>query len=258
MRPHTPNVDLQAAARESMLKQRFQPDLPPAAKQQLSELQQHPPKVAADGNIRDLRALLWSSIDNDTSRDLDQLEVADRLPNGDARVRIAIADVDAFVAKGSPIDNFAAQQTTTVYAGVHNFSMLPDQLSTDATSLLENGDKLSVVYEFVVSAEGTVKSSDIYRAVVHNHAQLAYNAVGAWLENTGPAPEKVAASPELKAQLRLPDEIAQALRNERHVHGALDLETVELRPLVFHDQIVDLVSQEKNRATELIEDFMVA
>src|SRR5205085_7362414 len=132
--PHVSHFDLQEAARQSMLEHGFEPQYSPEVHQQLAELKAHPPQIAAGGDIRDLRDLLWSSIDNDTSKDLDQIEVADRLPNGDARVRIAIADVDAFVAKGSPIDSFAAQQTTTVYAGVHNFSMLPDQVSTNATS----------------------------------------------------------------------------------------------------------------------------
>ena len=136
--------------------------------------------------------------------------------------------------------------------------MLPEQLSTDITSLLENGDKLSVVYEFVVGSDGTVKSSDIYRALVHNKAQLTYNGIGAWLEDSGPMPEKVAASAELQAQLKLQDTIAQALRNERYLHGALNIETIEMRPLMVNDQIIDLVRQGKNRATELIEDFMIA
>ena len=255
---HTPHIDLQAAAKETMLKQGFLPDFSPAVQAQLTALQAHPPQVAPTKEIRDLRNLLWSSIDNDTSRDLDQLEVAERMPNGDARVLIAIADVDAFVPKDSPIDQHASQQTTTVYTGVRNFSMLPEPLSTGLTSLLESGDRLAVVTEFVVGGDGSVKSGDVYRAIVHNKAQLTYNAVGAWLEGTGPAPAKVAASAELQTQLKLQDEVAQALRNERHQHGALNIETIEMRPVILNDQIVDLVRQEKNRATELIEDFMIA
>ena len=255
---HSSPIDLQAAAKQVMLERGFEPEFPPQIQQQLSSLQTHPPKAVPNGEIRDLRSLLWSSIDNDTSRDLDQIEVAERQPNGDSRVLVGIADVDAFVPKGSPIDQHAAKETTTVYAGVRIFPMLPEELSTGATSLLEKGDKLSIVIEFTVSSDGQVKSSDVYRAVVRNQAQLTYNAVGAWLEGRGPAPEKVAASAELQAQLKLQDQIAQALKKKRYEQGALNIETIETRPLMVNQKIVDIVRQEKNRATELIEDFMIA
>ena len=202
--------------------------------------------------------MFWSSIDNDTSRDLDQIEVAERLPNGDIKVSIGIADVDAFVSKDSAIDQHASEQTATIYAGVENFPMLPEELSTGASSLLENQDMLSVVIEFVAGADGVVKSSDVYRAVVRNKAQLAYNAVGAWLEDSGDPPTKVAASAELQAQLKLQDEIAQALKNQRYRHGALNVESSEIRPVIVDQQIVDVVREQKNHATELIEDFMIA
>jgi VacB/RNase II family 3'-5' exoribonuclease len=183
--------------------------------------------------------------------------VAERLPDGTTRVMVAIADVDAFVPKGSPIDQDAARQTTTVYTGVGNFSMLPEALSTGATSLLEAADKLALVIELGVGANGHVQSSTVYRAVVRNTAQLTYNAVGRWLEGSAPAPPKVAASPDLQAQLRLQDAAAQALRNERYRHGALNIETIETRPVMLNDQIVGVEQEEKNRATELIEDFMI-
>jgi exoribonuclease-2 len=245
-------------ARQAMTENGFEPDFSPQAQQQLTELKAHPPKFAPGGNIRDLRELLWSSIDNDTSRDLDQIEVAERLPNGDTKVLVGIADVDAFVPKGTPIDTHAGKETTTVYTGVKIFPMLPEQLSTDSSSLLEAGDKLSVVIEFVVGAEGSVHSGNIYQAIVRNKAQLTYNAVGAWLESRGSAPEKVAASLQLQSQLKLQDEAAQSLRNERYRHGALNIESIETHPLIVNEQIVDVVRQEKNRATELIEDFMIA
>ncbi len=236
----------------------FQPDFPPEVPQQLAGLKAHPPQIAAGGDVRDLRSLLWSSIDNDTSRDLDQIEVAERLPNGNVKVMIGIADVDAFVAKGTPMDLHAARETTTVYAGVRNFPMLPEELSTGATSLLENQDLFSVIIEFEVDGTGIVKSSNVYRAIVRNKAQLQYNSVGAWLEGTAPAPPKVAASAELQAQLKLQDEVAQKLKVHRFQNGALSLDTDELRPLMLNEQVVDVVKQQKNRATELIEDFMVA
>ncbi len=241
-----------------MLENGFEPDFPPPVQQQLSDLGAHPPEVAPNENIRDLRHLLWSSIDNDTSRDLDQIEVAERLPTGETKVLVGIADVDTFAAKGSAIDQHAAKETTTVYTGVRNFPMLPEQLSTGTSSLLEGADKLSIVIEFVVAADGCVKSGSVYRAIVRNKAQLTYDAVGAWLEGKGAPPDKVAASAELESQLHLQDEIAQALKNERHRHGALNIETTEVRPVLLNQQVVGVVKQQKNRATELIEDFMIA
>jgi exoribonuclease-2 len=255
--PNPSHFDLQAAAKQLMLQNGFEPDFPPAVQQQLAQIKSKPPQ-AAPANVKDLRDLLWSSIDNDTSRDLDQIEYAEKLPEGTTRVLVGIADVDSFVPKDSPIDQHAARETCTVYAGVRNFPMLPEELSTGTTSLLEVDGKLSVVTEFVVDGNGDVSKHQIYPALVVNKAQLAYNGVGAWLEGTGPAPAKVAASPDLQSQLRLQDEVAQALKNERYRHGALNIETTEVHPVILNDQIVDLQKQEKNRATELIEDFMIA
>jgi VacB/RNase II family 3'-5' exoribonuclease len=252
------HVDLQATAKDVMRQHGFEPDFPPAVQQQLADLQVHPPAIAAGGNVRDLRDRLWSSIDNDTSRDLDQIEVAERLSNGDVKVLVGVADVDAFVPKQSAIDQHAARETTTVYTGIRNFPMLPEELSTGKTSLLENQDRLSVVIEFVADGGGHVTSSDVYRALVRNRAQLQYNSVGAWLEGTAAAPPKVGASADLQAQLRLQDEVAQKLKNRRYENGALNLETDETYPLVLNAQVVDVVSQQKNHATELIEDFMIA
>jgi exoribonuclease-2 len=251
-------VDLQEAARQTMRAHGFEPEFPPAAVEQLAAIMARPAPIAPGPGVRDLRALLWSSIDNDTSRDLDQIEVAERLANGDTKVLVAIADVDSLVPKHTPIDEHAAIETTTVYAGVRNFPMLPEALSTGATSLLEGGDKLGLVIESIVSADGHLQSSTVYRAVIRNKAQLTYDAVGAWLEGRGPAPAKVAASPDLQAQLRLQDGVAQALKTERFRHGALNLETIETHPVLMNEQVVDVARQEKNRATELIEDFMIA
>lgn len=241
-----------------MIENGFDLDPPPGVPAQLSDLDHHAPAVAATADSRDLRHLPWSSIDNDTSRDLDQLEVAEQLSNGAIKVMVAIADVDAFVPKSSPIDQFASRQTTTVYAGVRTFPMLPERLSTGATSLQEGADKLAVIIEFAVAASGQVQSSQVYRAVVRNTAQLTYRTVGAWLERRGAAPPKVAASTTLRAQLELQDAAAQILRKERYRHGALNIETIETRPVLLGDQVERLEQQEKNRATELIEDFMIA
>jgi VacB/RNase II family 3'-5' exoribonuclease len=252
------HLDLQAVAKDVVRQHGFQPDFPPAVQQQLAQLRAHPPAISAGGAVRDLRDQLWSSIDNDTSRDLDQIEVAERLSNGDVKVLVGIADVDAFVPKQSAIDQHAARETTTVYTGIRNFPMLPEELSTGKTSLLEHQDCLSVVIESVVDGDGHVTSSDVFRALVRNQAQLQYNSVGAWLQGTAAAPPKVAASADLEAQLRLQDEVAQKLRSRRYENGALDLQTNEVLPLVLNAQVVDVVKQQKNHATELIEDFMIA
>jgi exoribonuclease-2 len=248
------NPDLQSIARQVMLDYGFNPDFPPPVQQQLAQLKSTPP---ADG-LRDLRNLLWSSIDNDTSKDLDQIEVAEPLPSGDVKIMVGIADVDTDVPRDSAIDQHACSQATTVYTGVRNFSMLPEKLSTGLTSLLENQDNASIIIEFVVSADGHVKSTDLYRALVRNRAQLTYAGVGGWLENTAPAPSKVAASTDLQAQLKLQNTVAQALRQQRYRHGALNIETIEVRPILINDRVADVVKQEKNLGTELIEDFMIA
>ena len=252
------HFDLQAAAKQVMLEKGFQPDFSPAVQQQLAEIKSKPPQLAVSKEVRDLRNLLWSSIDNDTSRDLDQIEVAEKLPDGKVKVLVGIADVDAFVEQNTPIDQHAARETTSVYTGVHIFPMLPEELSTGATSLLPDADKLCMIVEFVVDSGGNVASQDVYRGLVRNKAQLTYNAVGAWLENRGAAPPAVAASPELQSQLQLQDQVSQALKNERYRRGALNIETLEVRPLMQNGKVVDLVKQEKNRATDIIEDFMIA
>src|SRR5580700_9643841 len=213
--PNPTQVDLQAVAKEVMQQRGFNPDFPPAVKKQLADLRAHPPQIAAGKDVRDLRNLLWSSLDNDTSRDLDQIEAAERLPHGAVTVLVGIADVDAFVPKLTDIDQHAAGETTTVYARVRNFPRLPEELSTGKTSLLENQDCLSVVVDFVVDSAGLVKSPSVYRAVVRNKAQLQYNSLGAWLEGKSPAPPKVAASSDLQAQLKLQDEVAQQLKKQR-------------------------------------------
>jgi len=251
------HLDLQATARQIMQENGFEPDFPPEVSGQLSTLRTQP-AVPESPDIRDMRSLLWSSIDNDTSRDLDQIEVAERGPNGDVRIMVGIADVDAFVPKQTPIDQHAGRETTTVYTGIRNFPMLPEELSTGLSSLLENQDRLGIVIDFTVDAQGSIKSSDVYRALVRNKAQLQYNSVGAWLEGSAAAPPKVAASSDLQDQLKLQNDVAQKLKNRRFEHGALNLQTDEVHPLVLNDKVVDVVKQQKNHATELIEDFMVA
>jgi exoribonuclease-2 len=257
------HFNLVAAAHAAMIEHGFQPDFPAATGAELAAIEAHPAPPAVPG-IKDLTGLLWSSIDNDTSKDLDQIEWAERLADGRIRVLIGVADVDARVRLGTAIDSHAKSETTSVYTGVKVFPMLPAELSEGITSLNENEDRVAHVIEFSVDAAGTASDGKVYAALVRNRAQLAYNGVGAWLEGTGPAPAKVAASAgpnpvtDLAAQLKLQDTAAQRMVGGRFQHGALDLETIETRPLMQAEEAVEIVRLQKNRATSLIEEFMVA
>ena len=251
------HFNLVAAAHAAMIEHGFQPDFPAGTDAELAAIQAHPAPPAVPG-IQDLRSLLWSSIDNDTSKDLDQIEWAEPLPDGRIRVLIGVADVDARVSPGTVIDGHAKSETTSVYTGVKVFPMLPAELSEGITSLNENEDRVAHVIEFSVDAAGTASDGKVYAALVRNRAQLAYNGVGAWLEGTGPAPAKVAASPDLAAQLKLQDSAAQRMVGGRFQHGALDLETIETTPVTLAGEVVDIARLQKNRATSLIEEFMVA
>ena len=240
-----------------MIEHGFEPDFPAGTEAELASIQAHSGVPGSD-NVMDLRRLLWSSIDNDTSKDLDQIEWAEQMSDGRVRILIGVADVDSRVAAGTVLDGHARSETTSVYTGVKVFPMLPVELSEGVTSLNENEDRAAVVIEYVVDPTGCVAEGKAYRALVRNRAQLAYNSVGAWLDGTAPAPEKVSASGELAAQLKLQDRAAQSMLGCRFQHGALDLETIETRPVMLRDEAIDIARQQKNRATSLIEEFMVA
>lgn len=251
----TINFDLPAAAHEEMIRNGFHPDFPAAERSQVAKLATQP--IQLGGDLRDLRHLLWSSIDNDTTRDLDQLEFAERAAS-EVRLLIAIADVDRDVTVDSPIDRHAASETTSVYTAVRTFPMLPEELSTNLTSLLESQDRAAVVIELMLDSAGSIASSSIYRALVRNKAQLTYNQVGPWLQKTAAAPGKVESSPELQQQLQLQDEVAGKLRANRLRLGALNFDRVEAQPIVKDGKVQGLTARVKNRANDLIEDFMVA
>ena len=211
------------------------------------------------GEILDLRALPWFSIDNDDTRDLDQLSVAQPLAGGSARLLVAVADVDAMVRPGGAVDDHAGANTTSVYTAAGVFPMLPEVLSTDLTSLHEGQERLAVVVDMLVQADGTVPEATIYRASVFNRAKLTYDAVSSWLDGEGAAPARLATVPGLEEQLRLHDALAGQLRQWRQERGALNVKTVSSRP-VFDDagRLVDLRPDEKNRAKDLIADLMIA
>jgi VacB/RNase II family 3'-5' exoribonuclease len=247
---------LKDIARRAMIQRGLLPDFSQAALAEASALTRA--ATAGGPSVRDLRRLLWASIDNDDSRDLDQLSVAERLPNGAVTIRVAIADVDASVPVSSAIDGHARTNTTSVYTAAEIFPMLPERLSTDLTSLGEREERLAVVVEMTIAGDGAVARSDVYRAVVVNQAKLAYRTVAAWLDGAAPAPERVSAVPGLDEQLRIQDEVAQRMKRLRARHGALDLETVEARP-VFEDGVLTALRPDPtNRARALIEDFMIA
>ncbi len=247
---------LQRIARRVMTERGLLPDFSPAALQQLAGIKT--PATVDGGKVRDMTNLLWASIDNDDSRDLDQLTVAEAMPGDMTKILVAIADVDSLVKAGTAIDQHARHNTTSVYTAAEIFPMLPENLSTNLTSLNVHEDRLSVVIEMVIGADGSLHDSDIYRARVRNQAQLAYNGVASWLEGSGSVPEAVNAVKGLEENLRLQDRVAQSLKNLRHTHGALSFETVEAKPVFDGDSIRELAVEEKNRAKDIIEDFMIA
>jgi VacB/RNase II family 3'-5' exoribonuclease len=247
---------LKSIAHRAMLERSLLPDFSPQALAELGRMQL---SVAIDNNtIRDMRHLLWASIDNNDSRDLDQLTVAEAMPDGRVRIMVAIADVDSLIKEGSAINEHARHNTTSVYTSAEIFPMLPEKISTNLTSLNFNEDRISIVIEMLVSADGSLEDSNIYRAWVHNHAKLAYNSVAAWLDGNGKVPEAISSVPGLDENLRIQDKAAQSMKKRRHVHGALSLETIEAKPVFDGDQIHSLEIEEKNRAKEIIEDFMIA
>ena len=250
------NFDLAASGREEMIRNGFDPDFSPAIVQQLTALKTQPAPLAG-GPVRDLRDRLWSSIDNDSSRDLDQIEVAERV-NGGTLVLVGIADVDSCVARGTPIDGHAASQTTTVYTPARTFPMLPELLSTDLTSLTPGQDRLAVVIEMLVADDGTIASSSIYRALVRNQFQLTYGSIGPWLEGSIPPPANISAAVSLQEQLKIQDEAARRLREQRGRLGALNFDRVEAEPVIANGQVKDIAARRTNRASALIEDFMLA
>jgi VacB/RNase II family 3'-5' exoribonuclease len=252
------SVDLREMARQAMIDEGFEPDFPPNVEREVRALNEAAILSGVEGEARDLRGLLWSSIDNEESRDLDQVEFLERLPDGGVRLFIGIADVDEFVPQGSAIDARAGHNTTSVYTGVETFPMLPERLSTDLTSLLEGVDRLALIIELIVDEEGQVRATDVYRALVHNHAKLVYETVGAWLESEDPAPPFISRVPGLEEQLRLQYEVTEKLRALRKQNGALNLETIEAKPVTVDGKVVDLSTTEHNRARDIIEGFMVA
>jgi exoribonuclease-2 len=233
-------------------------DFPPAVLREAQSLTKPGSETYSDDSIKDMREVLWSSIDNNESRDLDQVEYVERLPDGRLRLLVGIADVDMFVPKGSVIDQQAFVNTVSVYTPAIIFPMLPEQLSTDKTSLLEGQDRLAVVMELIITGEGVVSSKNVYRAAVRNHAKLTYGEVGEWLEGRSSAPGVVINVIGLEDQIRLQWEATERLHALRKENGALELETVEAEPVLSGGEVIRLDIKRHNRAQSIIESFMIA
>jgi VacB/RNase II family 3'-5' exoribonuclease len=254
--PQSNRAHLRAIAVQAMRNRGLDPDFPAAALAQVAAVKG--PAQTSEEPVQDLRQLLWCSIDNDDSRDLDQLSVAEAMSGGNVKIFVAVADVDVIVQKGSPVDKHAAQNTTSVYTPAVIFPMLPERLSTDITSLADQQDRLSIVVEFVTAPDGTVGASNIYGAMVRNRAKLAYNSVGAWLAGEGPLPAAAASVPGMDQQLKMQDSAAQALNKKRDERGALEFQTVEVEAVFDGDTLNDVKAKESNRAKDLIANFMIA
>jgi len=246
---------LQRIARRAMMERGLLPDFSVQAIAELNGI--HGAVTKVEESTRDFRNLAWCSIDNDDSRDLDQLTVSEAMPQGAVKILVAVADVEAVVKKQSALDDHAKHNTTSVYTAAQVFPMLPEKLSNDLTSLNLESDRLAIVIEMVMAGDGSLQSSDIYRATVRNHAKLAYNSVAGWLEGSGPMPQAIGAVNGLDENLRLQDRTARKLKSLRHEHGALDLETIETRPVFDGDEIKDLEAEKRNCAKDIIEDFMI-
>jgi len=251
------HIDLPARAHQEMLAAGFAPDFEPAVKQQIQTIEQNANNFDRNA-LKDLRSLLWSSIDNPESKDLDQIEYAEELPDGNMRAVIAIADVDYLAAKGSACDKHAYINTTSVYTGIVTYPMLPDELSFDLTSLVADQDRAAIIIDLVVDSVGLVSKSSIYQGLVRNKAKLDYQTVGNWLGQGGKPPAKIAAIDGLADQLQLQSKIKELIHNQRKQQGSLYLHTLEATPIVHEGEILDLELVEDNPARDLIENFMIA
>jgi len=249
-------TQLQEIAYQAMIDRNLLPEFSSRAKKELAKIDKVP--ALSGKRVKDLRHLPWCSIDNDDSLDLDQLSVAENVHKGLVKIRVAVADVDALVKKGGAIDDHARHNTTSVYTAAEIFPMLPNKLSNDLTSLNLDEDRPAVVIEMSIDERGKVRESSVMQAMVRNHAKLTYDSISLWLTGRGPAPEALKKIKGLDENLRTQDRIAQLLRKNRYERGALDLETIQSRPIFEKDMIKSLLAEKSDRANELIEDFMIA
>ena len=253
---HYSRKDIARIATHAMVERGLEPEFSPAVMQQVDKI--NAPGEDLDPNIFDLTELLWCSLDNDDSRDLDQLTVAEELKNGLIKIFVAIADVDAVVKKDTPIDQHAKMNAASIYTSARIFPMLPEKLSTNLTSLNPDEDRLAIVVEMVIDNEGFVTSPHVYRAKVRNKAQLAYDAISDWIDGKIPPPEALAKVKGMAEQLQIQDKTAQIIRKRRRAQGSLELEIFEPKAIFEGEKVVGIVQQVQNRGRQLIEEFMIA
>ena len=253
---HYSRKDIARIATNAMVERGLEPEFSPAVIKQLDKI--NAPGEDQDPNIFDLTDLLWCSLDNDDSKDLDQLTVAEELKNGLIKIFVAIADVDAVVKKDTPIDQHAKMNAASIYTSARIFPMLPEKLSTNLTSLNPDEDRLAIVVEMVIDKEGFVTSPHVYRAKVRNKAQLAYDAISDWIDGKIPPPEALAKVNGMAEQLQIQDKTAQVIRKRRRAQGSLDLEIFEPKAIFEGERVVGIVQQVQNRGRQLIEEFMIA
>ena len=253
---HYSRKDIARIASHAMVERGLEPEFSPAVMQQVDKI--NAPGHDLDPNIFDLTELLWCSLDNDDSKDLDQLTVAEELKNGLIKIFVAIADVDAVAKKDTPIDQHAKMNAASIYTSARIFPMLPEKLSTNLTSLNPDEDRLAIVVEMVIDKEGFVTSPHVYRAKVRNKAQLAYDAISDWIDGKIPPPEALAKVNGMAEQLQIQDKTAQVIRKRRRAQGSLDLEIFEPKAIFEGERVVGIVQQVQNRGRQLIEEFMIA
>lgn len=242
--------DLAQLAYQFMLDGGLSPDFSDQEIEQLSHI--NAPAIRTAQHT-DLTKLLWCSIDNDDSLDLDQLTYAEG-----NNIWVAVADVDSLVKKNSPIDKHAKLNTTSVYTPAKIFPMLPAKLSTNLTSLNEGEERLALVVKIEINTQGEIVNSSTFKAVVHNFAKLTYSAVGGWLEGSLPIPDKVAKTVGLEEQLKTQHTIAQLLKKRRHEAGSLTLASVDPEVSIDSNDEIAIELPPHNFAHQLIEEFMIA
>ena len=253
---HYSRKDIARIATNAMVERGLEPEFSPAVLKQLDKI--NLPGQDLDPNIFDLTDLLWCSLDNDDSRDLDQLTVAEELHNGLIKIFVAIADVDSVVKKDTPIDEHAKMNAASIYTSARIFPMLPEKLSTDLTSLNPDEDRLAIVVEMVIDKEGYVTAPQVYRARVRNKAKLAYDAISDWIDGKIPPPEALGKVKGMAEQLQIQDKTAQIIRKRRRAQGSLELEIFEPKAIFDGERVVGIAQQVQNRGRQLIEEFMIA
>ena len=249
--------DLRAIADRAMEKYGFNPSFPKKVLREVRDLLEWSPN-GEKTDVVDLRNILWVSIDNHDTMDIDQIQFCKEEADNEIHVKVAIADVDLLVKKGSPIDRHAVKHGTSIYTGVVTYPMLPVRLSEDITSLHPNHVRMAVVIEYTVLQDGSTRPGNIYPAIVQNQAKLVYEVVGEWLEERNAFPYDSLKIPELADQLLLQHEAAERMKEQRAKQGFLDLLTIEASPVMDGGNVTGLVVQKESPAHSLIEEFMIA